>query len=134
MPIIPCPRTGCTYETPDLDAAQSLKLVEIHAGEHTNATLPAAQQQTSNVEKIRRPAIETGVTLERWVYFVSRWKRYKKLSELKEEMAAAQLLECADEELLVDLHRNNGERLDNMTEEELLKEMKGQQKEVDKFR
>ena len=124
MPIIPCPRTGCTYESPDLDAAQSLKLIEIHAGEHANATLPAAQQPTSKVEKIRRPAIEAGVTLEKWVYFLSRWTRYKKLSEVKEDMTAAQLLECADEELLLDLHRNNGDRLDNMTEEQLLKEMR----------
>ena len=121
MPEIRCPRTGCDYKTEDVPAETALALIQIHATEHDTPTAPKAQPQA---EKLKRPTIEAGVTLEKWVYFTSRWNRYKKLSEIPEDTLTAQLLECADEELMMDLHRNNGAALDTMTEEELLDEMK----------
>ena len=76
MPVIKCPRTGCKYETTDLDAALAIKLLELHSGEHAVAPppppAPAQPQQESKAEKIRRPSVEAGVTLEKWDYFLSR--------------------------------------------------------------
>ena len=133
MTILTCPRTGCTYATEDLDAAVAVELLKIHAGEHPPATAPqpatppppAAQPpRAAPAEKVRRPSVESGITLERWTYFVSRWARYKRLSDIQADVVGAHLLECCDEDLLLDLHRSNGDKLDTMNEADLIAEIK----------
>ena len=130
MTIIRCPREGCEYSTDDLDAAQAIELLKIHAGGHPQATTQAppaptqAPRAAAAAERVRRPSVEAGITLERWTYFTSRWLRYKRLSEIPPDTVTAHLLESCDEDLLLDLHRNNGANLDTMTEDVLLEEIK----------
>ena len=127
MPSVDCPRTGCTFQTADMDNMEhAMTMLKIHAGEHD----PVQQQQAPiqhpvpRGETVKRPSIETGVTLEAWVFFKSCWTRYKKLAQIQPQLVTAQLLECAEKELLLDLHRNNGSNLDNLDEEHLLGEMR----------
>ena len=122
MPEIECPRTACAYKTPDVDVAAAMQLIQIHAGEHGAAAAPAQAVQQAP-EKLRRPHLEAGGCQEMWTYFKSRWSRYKKLSQIAGDTITGQLLECLDEELLLDLHRNSGDKLDTMTEDQLLTEI-----------
>ena len=122
MVVFQCPRTGCEYKTDDLDPAQAIVFLQIHAAEHQ--TPVAAPTPPPAAEKVRRPTIEPGISLERWTYFVSRWTRYKRLSGRTGDTVTAHLLECCDEELLLDLHRNNGDTLDTMSEDNLIAEVK----------
>lgn len=130
MTILKCPR--CEYATDDLDVAVAVELLKIHGGEHPPATTPAPQNGTppaapvprAPAERARRPSLESGITLERWTYFTARWTRYKRLSDIHADLVPAHLLECCEEDLLLDLHRSSGPKLDTMTEDELLAEMK----------
>ena len=63
-------------------------------------------------------------TPEKWTYFETRWARYKRLSQLPARDVPGQLLECCTEELLLDLHRNKGNQLDTLAEDELLQEIR----------
>ena len=129
MPVFHCPRTDCTYQTEDLDAAQAIVFLQIHGGEH-QAAAPAPQnqapvpaQQQAVAGKVNRPSLETQITQERWSFFVSKWTRYKTLSAIPPDTVTAHLLQCCTDDLLLDLHRNNGEQLDTMLEADLLTQM-----------
>ena len=123
--IIECPKSGCDYATTDMDPALAMQLLTMHDANHQTQTGGGATPKPApSTEKPKRPTIEAGISLEKWVYFLSRWSRFKRLSNITDDMIPAQLLECTDEELSLDLHRNNGKKLDDMTEDQLLKEIK----------
>ena len=129
MVIYRCPRADCQYSTEDLEPAQAIIFLQIHGSEHQNLVPaprgnPAPAAQVVSSEKVKRPSVEPGITLERWNYFTSRWSRFKRLSNLDDAIVTAHLLECCDDELMLDLHRNNGDTLDTMNEENLLAEIK----------
>ena len=125
MPSLGCSWTDCAYKTEDVDATLAVQLLTLHTDSHRLAAAQPPPVHAPPVrEKIKRPSIEPGSTLERWNYFISRWTRYKRMSELAAGVLAGHLLECCDEELLMDLHRNNGAALDNMDEKHLLDEIK----------
>ena len=126
MPSLKCPITGCEYSTDDMESAQAIVFLQIHAMEHQVQNPPPAApvpQASGVTEKMRRPSVEPGITLERWKYFISRWSRYKKLSNIPVDTIPGHLLECCAEDLLLDLHRNYGNNLDTMSEDILLKEI-----------
>ena len=60
MVVIECPATGCSYQTADVGEALVLKLLEIHAVEHTRHTVVK-----SNGPKLTRPTIDVGADEER---------------------------------------------------------------------
>ena len=82
------------------------------------------QGKASNVEKPKRPTISSGFSSERWTYFLSRWSQYKIMTALNNTNSVGQLLECCDEELRLDLHRSVGSQITNMTEANVLAEIK----------
>lgn len=125
MPVFKCPKDGCTYETEDLEGSQAIVFLTIHAGDHQNQPVtPPIEAKATAAERVKRPTLEAGVTLEHWTYFVARWSRYKKLSTIEPDNLTAHLLECCTEDLMLDLHRNNGANLDTMAEDDLLAEIK----------
>ena len=67
MPVYRCPKDGCTYATDDVAPEQALVFLQIHGYGHQiqPAPLQATVPQATAAEKIRRPALECGITLER---------------------------------------------------------------------
>ena len=105
--------------------ALAVQLLMLHNDQHKQAAAPPPPVNTASVrDKIRRPTIDSSSTLEIWTFFISRWTRYKKINEIQPESIPCQLLECLEEGLLLDLHRNYGSALDTMQEEQLLAEIK----------
>ena len=95
----------------------------------TNAVVAATTSQTANsqnvqAEKPRRPIISSGTTLEKWSYFLTKWKRYKSMTGIHGEQMRSQLIECCDDELQIDLHRSVGALLIGKSEDEILAEIK----------
>lgn len=100
------------------------------------AAVQAAQQTASNdtalpsrnAEKPKRPLLTAGLNQEMWLYFLTRWERYKKLTGLDNFANAsdtvAHLLECCDEDLALNLHRNVGPNIALKPELDVLKEIK----------
>ena len=123
MPIFECSWTNCEYRTEDVEAAVAVQLLALHTESHKVANPQPAQITTSAQEKPRRPLIESETTLERWNYFLSRWNRYKGLANITENVQS-HLLECVDDDLSLSLHRNYGDTINNLTEDQLLDEVK----------
>ena len=81
----------------------------------------------SKWEKIPRPTISTGCSQQDFNYFLEQWKRYKRGSgdgESDTSRLRDQLMYCPDEALRRHVSRSLGERLDNISEEALLEEIK----------
>ena len=121
-----CSWPNCAYTTQEVESdALAVQLLMLHAEIHKQPAAPPPQVNTASVrEKIRRPTIDSGSPLEMWTFFLSRWSRYKKINEIQDESIPCQLLECLEEGLLLDLHRNYGSTLDTMQEQQLLAEIK----------
>ena len=81
----------------------------------------------SKWEKIPRPTISTGCTQQDFNYFLEQWKRYKRGSgdgDSDTNRLRDQLMYCPDEALRRNVSRSLGERLDTISEEALLEEIK----------
>ena len=74
----------------------------------------------SKAEKPKRPIISTGTTLEKWSYFISRWQRYKQLTNMNSTEISCHLLECCEDELQLALHRAIGPSIADKPESEIL--------------
>ena len=122
MTVLTCPRDNCEYHTEDVEIAIAIQILQLHAEGH-RVPAQAIPPAVASANNIKRPSIESEISLEKFNYFVSRWTRYKNLSNLTENLQS-QLLECCDEDLLLNLHRNHGETLNTMAEEVLIEEIK----------
>ena len=124
MVNLKCSWPECEYETGDIEAeAVAVQILSIHNEVHKAQPIPL-QPANGTKEKIRRPTITSNSTMELWNFFLSRWNRYKKILHDDAENITVQLLECVDEELLFDLHRNYADNLDEMPEKQLLESIK----------
>ena len=123
MPSIGCSWPDCDYRTEDIGAGHAVQLLSLHAETHRQANLTPVTAPPVR-EKVRRPTIDSGSTLEKWNFFLARWQRYKKMSGISEDDVSCQLLECLEEDLLLNLHRSKGAALDTLNEEMLLIEVK----------
>ena len=99
MPAVKCPLDGCSYKTPDLDAAIVAALLTTHSISH-NST-----QGSTRVKKVSRPTLSSSGTSEEWQYFLSRWRDYKEATKITGKDLIIQLLECCEENLRRDLTR-----------------------------
>ena len=95
----------------------------VYAQQHARIQNPPAG--AAKAETPRRPVINTSnTTQEKWSYFLAKWDRYKTMTNLHESQVAAQLLECCEDDLQLALHRSLGQKLNTMSEEELLIQIK----------
>ena len=120
MPQFDCPIPDCQFKTQDLEAAQAIIFLQIHATVHQTA---APQSQAPAPEKIRRPTISASGTSEEWLYFKNRWTEYKLATKLKDRDIVFQLLECTEDDLRKDLARTYGS-LVGETEDTVLQNIK----------
>ena len=103
MPTTACPIEGCNVVTADgADAAERIALLAIHASTHSSNIVIS-----SNPEKVSRPKIARASTSEDWEYFKRRWEDYKTARHITDDDLKMQLLECCEETLRRDLHRND---------------------------
>ncbi len=94
MVVIECPSTGCSFKTADVSEAIVLKLLEIHAVEHTSGKVDKSSRL-----KLTRPSIDVGIDEEKWVAFKRRWETFKRGSNICKSETSIQLFECASPEL-----------------------------------
>jgi len=51
MPVINCPLEGCTYATPDVDAAIAASLLIIHNNVHLNGNAGSSKQKPPKIDR-----------------------------------------------------------------------------------
>ena len=106
MPVIKCPGAGCTYETPDVDAAVIAQLLNLHKVAHP-APAPqsgglqagASREAKQRVPKIQPPKISEGSSEETWNSWHTRWIMFKRGTILSEDEKVQQLFQCCDQSL-----------------------------------
>ena len=120
-----CPVDGCEYHPNVADAALAATLLSIHAQSlHVATPAPAPSYTTgatARVEKISRPTVDEGVSLEDWLYFEQRWREYKNATRITGLDLTYQLLECCNPDgLRKNLVRMHRDSLTTCKENELL--------------
>ena len=99
MVVLRCPL--CEFATEDLaDGASTI--LQIHGYTHsatTTAPTPAATPAPSRGPKLVRPIIKLNCTNEEWNAFFRRFDTYKTGSNIPDDCASGQLLECTSSEL-----------------------------------
>ena len=113
-----CPFGGCDYAVPDgtLEAMAPVVLTT-HSMTHATGRGPPADRS----ERFKRPIISSGGTRATFDYFLTRWSEYAWNTKLKDRELVMHLLECCDEQLRMDLFRNRGGTLAELTQDEVLK-------------
>lgn len=102
MPVIKCPVAGCTYETPDVDAAVIAQLLNLHKVAHPEpAAVPvvAPREAKQRAPKIEPPKISEGSSEETWNSWHTRWMMFKRGTILSEDEKVQQLFQCCDQSL-----------------------------------
>ena len=102
MVVIECPYPSCTWSSEDLKTETIvMKHVELHIEAIHKKNEPKKPENKSK-EKIKRPTLNEDIQEEDWRFFILRWERYKKTTELKEEEVVQQLMDCCSEDLQKD--------------------------------
>ena len=95
-----CPVDGCEYHPNVADAALAATLLSIHAQSlHVATPAPAPSYTagaTARLEKISRPTVDEGVSLEDWLYFEQRWREYNNATRITGLDLTYQLLDCCN--------------------------------------
>ena len=104
MVILRCDVHGCDFQTPDHAAAGAAAVLSSHIINHQIALQQAqAQPQvaaaTRHAPKLERPKLKANATNEEWNMFNRRWSTYRTGSNITDDMATMQLLECCTDEL-----------------------------------
>ena len=105
---VKCPVDRCEYRPNVTDAALAATLLTIHAqNQHVDTS---AHSRAAKVEKISRPTVDEGISLEDWLCFEQRWREYKDATRVAGSDLAYQLLDCCNPEVLrknlVRVHRD----------------------------
>ena len=95
MVVLRCPL--CEYVTDDVDVVGASTTLEVHSILHKQA--PAAPVVRSRVPRLDRPTLKANITCEEWNAFSRRWTTFRTGSDIGNEIASSQLLECATEDL-----------------------------------
>ena len=101
MVILRCPIESCTFATDDLEAVGASTVLQIHGYTHNSpqAPVPVATPTVHRGPKLIRPIIKLNCTNEEWNAFYRRWETYRTGSNIPDECASGQLLECTSTEL-----------------------------------
>ena len=106
---------SCEYMTAKLSEAAAIETLRSHTqGSHNNS---------SRVERKKRPTIKTEVSMQEWAYFTRCWSVYKKSTGISGDMLKSELLECCDEQLDMDIHRIHPD-IDTKEEKDILAAIK----------
>ena len=88
---------SCSYVTAKLSEAAAIETLQSHTqGSHNNS---------SRVERKKRPTIKAEISMQEWAYFNRCWNVYKKSTGISGDILTSELLDCCDEQLDMDIHR-----------------------------
>ena len=104
-----CGKADCDYTTPPNcpNWEHMIKVLELHVrAEHGGS---GDQQQVqgragAKQEKLKRPTLDTGITEADWEFFLSRWQRYKRATNITGQDITDQLWDCVSDELARQCH------------------------------
>ena len=122
-----CPVDSCEYRPNVSDATLAATLLTIHAqSQHVAMPEPShAASATAKVEKISRPTVDEGISLEDLLYFEQRWQKYKDATRVAGLDLIYQLLDCCNPDgLRKNLVRVHRDTLASCNEYELLANIK----------
>ena len=102
MVVLKCPLASCSYKTDDVEVVGAAALLNIHAVEHTtppSASTAAHARVKTKGPKLERPKIDVASNMEQWNSFWRRWSSFRTGSNIDDEDASGQLIECATDKL-----------------------------------
>ena len=110
MSPLKCPMDSCTYETTDLSSEEFMfKMLYGHCISIHDIDLNGSNNQNQERgEKVKKPIINTGCTLEDWSFFIAEWSDFKDLSKPSKNDISRILLQCCETDLRKTLHRTHG--------------------------
>ena len=98
MTVLNCPL--CDYATPDVECVGAASILSAHAISHQQPPQAAPAAVIRNrAPKLERPKVKAGITSEEWNAYFRRWSTYRTGSDIGDDIASSQLLECATEDL-----------------------------------
>ena len=88
----------CDFKTPEVEIIGAAAILNAHALSHQQP--PAAPVVAKNrAPKLERPKVKPNISSEEWNAFSRRWATYRDGSNIGDDIASSQLLECATEDL-----------------------------------
>ena len=105
MLTLDCLVVGCKKRVTDTDEDVAVGTYNAHICTHT---ADAGRDQGSNRrenEKLDRPRITQGTSMESWDSFKILWRLYKQVADLSEAECSLQLMYCCSEKLREQLFR-----------------------------
>ena len=97
MTVLKCPIAGCGFATADVDVVGAAAILNVHATIHVPTATPCVA--TPRASKLERPKLHLNSTIEDWNAFIRRWATYRTGSNILDDAASGQLLECTGEQL-----------------------------------
>ena len=107
--VLKCVVTGCNFATEALELEAAIALMNLHAIDHQlrlQAGPPHPPQQPvtntftpRSAPKLERPKLNENATNEEWNMFHRRWCTYRTGSNILDDTATMQLLECCSNDL-----------------------------------
>ena len=94
---VKCPIPGCEFSTGIVPEAVAVAVLNAHVLVHSSPS-NGTNQQTRG-EKLIRPKVECGITIEEWNVFERRWNLYLDGSAITDSQASVQLFQCASNDL-----------------------------------
>ena len=105
---VKCGFTGCTYTTGELPETLANSALISHTQVHATQRMQQDTKTQEKTEKIQRPIVSMGCTIEDWEYFICEWNNYKIISCIKDTNIVAQLMACGEAELRKNIYRTHG--------------------------
>ena len=119
MVVLKCPIEGCTYETADVDVVGAAALLSVHGSIHSQTAAP------SKTKSPDRPEISEDSSDSDWSLFTFEWLRYKRATNTSSASRIRdELLNCCKPSLRSRLYQMVGERLNTLSEEALLEQIR----------
>ena len=115
----------CEFKTADLsdETIMNQHLYTHMQIKHGYIQGSSQNQQPDKTEKLKKPTINMGCTLEDWTFFISEWVDYKKLGKPSTSDLSRILIQCCEIDLRRHLHRSYGS-LGEKSEEDVLEIIK----------
>ena len=115
---------GGRWKTKSFSESIALEMLKEHHRMAHVSVENSGSGTAGKFEKVPRPKVSTGCSQQDFKFFKEKWNRYKSSSGVSDTaLIRSQLLCCPEEELQQQLSRILGNRLDTITETDLLKEI-----------
>ena len=100
-PGMNCSFPACDFSTPQAIPSYELvlKALELHIAAAHGRPQGNGHQQSTKVEKPKRPSVSPNMSESDWVFFTHKWSRYQRQSGITGQQIIDELWGCLDPEL-----------------------------------